>query len=203
MSTRRTIALASTALLLLAGAVFWLRAEPPRRREPSASAPAETSEPAATAPPKAAPEVTAAPAPSGSSGLPASHFEEKRRLYAEAQAAQLELEEAKYAGVDFSAKRPGPPAPAPPMQGKNEEELTPAEKAAQVERMVGLVRDRLERTEKRAAELERSGDKDEASKLRAIAARLRDRQGQLEARGRLLRGEDARPPSPDASTRSP
>lgn len=201
MSSRRNIAVAGAALLVIVGAVWWLRDAPKKPVAPAARATAQV-EPVVEAKPPEPARAAPAPEPSGSSGLPPSHFEEKRRAQEEAQAALLELEEAKYAGVDFSAKRPGPPPPRAPVQGKNEEEMTPAEKAAQVERMIGLVRDRAERTQRRAEEATKQGDKDEAAKQEAILARLRQRQGELEYRRKILRGEDIPPgsaPAPAAS----
>lgn len=200
MSTRRNVLLASAALVVLAIGFFSLRSEP-KRSAPSAAPKVQAAPVDAPAVDRVEPAPAAPPAPSASEPS-AAHMEEKRRLYAEAEQLQLEQEEAKYAGVDFSAKRPGPPSPAPPLQGKNEEELTPAEKAAQVDRMIVLTKARIERTSQRAADAEKAGDKDEASKQTAILARLRKRQGELEHRGKILRGEDTGP-APSASSPAP
>lgn len=188
MSSRRNLTLAGAALLLLAGGYFVLRgdAKPKPRQVAAVEAPASEPTPVTM---RATEEAPAA-APSGSSGLPASHFEEKRRMQEEAAEALLALEEAKYANVNFSAPRPGAPPPRAPVQGKTEEEMTGPEKAAQVERMVVLIKDRITRTQQRAEEATKKGDKDEASKQELILTRLRQRQGELEYRGKILRGED-------------
>ena len=201
MSSRRNLTLAGAALLLLAGGFFYLRSDAPAKPKPTARA-TDTSEPAPA--PQATHRTTeeATPAASGSNGLPASHFEEKRRMQEEAAEALLALEEAKYANVNFSAARPGPPPPRAAVQGKTEEEMSNVEKAAQVERMVALLKDRIDRTRQRAEDATKKGDKDEAQKQEMILTRLRQRQGELEYRGKILRGEDipqGTRPSPAAS----
>ncbi len=189
MSTRRNVLLASAALVVLAVGFFALRSAPKQTRVTKGPPKVEATAVDAPAPDRVEPAPAPPPVPSAS-GPSAAHMEEKRRLHAEAEQLQLDQEEAKYAAIDFSAKRPGPPPPAAPLQGKNEKELTPAEKAAQVERMIVLTKARIERTAQRAADAEKAGDKDESSKQTAILARLRKRQGELEYRGKILRGED-------------
>jgi hypothetical protein len=194
MRPRQKIGLTMALVPLLAGAALWMLLG--GRSRPTASpAVASASAAAVWGPPPGKHDAPALEfsAPERQSALPPEHFAEKRRRQEEAAAALREIEERKYANVDFSAPRPGPPPPRAPVQGKNEEGLTDQEKLQQLGAIQARLKERMTRVSERAAEAKRKGDAGEQKKQETLLHRLELRDASITRRSRVIRGEPVAP----------
>jgi small-conductance mechanosensitive channel len=108
-------------------------------------------------------------------------------MAAEGEAARIAARENKLAKLDWNAARPDPPEERP-LTSKAEAEMEPAERLEQTERMIGRLKDRIDRIEVRARRAGQTGD--QAGSDGTLVKRLRLRVSQLEDTARELRGQE-------------